>query len=337
MNVHITMNPRIESAIQAPRKVPLALEKAVENELQSLLQQGIIEPVKEYAPFQSPIVVVAKKDGSIRMCVDMREANKAVMKDCHPFPTWEQFSARLCGAKWFSKLDLKNAFYHVQLDESSRKVTTFTTHLGLFRFKRLMFGLSASPEIFQRVLEEVLRGLEGVIVFADDILVFGPNESTHERRLKAVLKRLEETDLTLNVEKCEFTKQTISFLGHVISEEGVRPDPLKMNAISLCSAPKNASELLSFLGLMSYVGSRFVKNLSELTEPLRLLTQKGIPFIWGPEQHSAFEKLKREASNIQTLGFFCSGRKTLLFADASPIALGAVLAQEDEKGRQQVT
>lgn len=151
------MKPDFKAIVQGPRKIPLAMEKIVEDQIGELLRRDIIEPVEEYSPIQSPIVLVKKKDSGHRMCIDMRAVNKQVLKDFHPFPTWEQLTAKLNGATIFTKLDLKNAFYHVRLDEKSRYVTTFTTHVGLFRFKRLMFGLSASSEIFQRVMEQLFR------------------------------------------------------------------------------------------------------------------------------------------------------------------------------------
>ena len=148
------------------------MEQVAEDEIKKLIQQDIIEPVKEYAEFQSSVVIVPKRDGTSRFGVDMREVNKRIGKDSHPFLTWERLAAKLDGSKWYSKLDLKQAFYHVKLDEASKTVTTFSTHIGLFRFKRLVFGMSATSEIFQRIFEELMRDIPGLVIYIDDILTF---------------------------------------------------------------------------------------------------------------------------------------------------------------------
>lgn len=252
--MHISVKSDARPCVQQLRKIPLAYEAFVEEEIKRLLELDIIEPVEQYSKFQSPLVVVPKKNGKLRMCVDMRQVNKVVLKDSHPFPSFEQISAKLSGAKYFSKIDLKDAFYHVMLDRESREITTFITHLGPFRFKRLVMGCSAAPEIFQRIMENMLRDIGGHIVMADDILTFGVDQESEGKITEAILKRLKENRLELNVEKCEFGRTKLSFLGHTISADGFKPDPEKLMVLDRCLPPKNAKEVKSFLGLLSYVG-----------------------------------------------------------------------------------
>lgn len=332
--VHISTKPGAKPCVQPARKLPLAYEGIVEDEIRRLLELDIIEPVGEYSKFQSPLVIVPKKNGKFRMCVDMRLVNREVLKDTHPFPSFEMISAKLAGSTHFSKIDLKDAFYHVMLDNDSREITTFTTHLGLFRFKRLVMGLCAAPEIFQRIMENMLRDLSGHIVLADDILTHGPDKMSESMRSDAVLRRLKENNLELNTEKCEFSKTELSFLGHVISAKGLRPAPDKITAIHTCLPPKSASELRSFLGLVSYVGSRSIQDLARITEPLRELTHKNSVFYWEKKHQDAFERLKEETSRLPTLGYFSVNMRTRLYADAGPGALGAVLVQEDDMGQK---
>lgn len=309
----------------------MAFESLVEDKLNDLLQEGIIERVEGYSPWRSPLVPVGKKDGGVRICVDFRALNKEILKETHPLPTIEILGAKLNGARYFSKLDIKDAFYQVEIHETSRFLTTFATHMGLFRFRRLVMGLSSSAEIFQRIMESVLTGLEGVFVYIDDILVYGRDKQEHDFRLSLVLQRLSEYGIKLNLAKCTWAQTEIEFLGHQISANGIAPDNRKVQALLDCVTPKSREELSSFLGLVSYVGARFVPHLAELCELLRELCRKDVVYSWKQAHEDAFEKLKREMSKLSENSFFALNRKTLLFTDASPIGLGAVLIQVDEK------
>lgn len=273
VRAHISVKVGAGPVCQGLRRIPIALEAKVEKRLQELLELGIIEKVDGYSPYQSNIVPVPspvlKKDGSLWLCVDARAVNRVILKESHPYPNWEYISSKFHGAAFFSKLDIKDAFYQVLLDE------ILVTHVGVFRCTRLMFGLSSAPEIFQRIIQTILAGLKGVIVYIDDIIVVSTSSTEHDQRLKEVLQRLSKSDILLNVAKCEFKRTKLSFLGHEVSREGVSPDQQKIKSLVDCNPPINASELKSFLGLVSYVGSRYIPDLAVLTEPLRQLTVKG--------------------------------------------------------------
>lgn len=291
----------------------------MEKELRRLERQEIIEKVNSFAPWQSSIVPVPKKDGSVRLCNDMRPVNKAVKKDSHPVPTIEQMTARMHDARFFSTLDIKQAFLQVKISQASKYLTAFRTHLGVYQYRRLVFGLSSAAEIFQRTIESVLEGLEGVIVFIDDILVFGRTPEEHGERLRAVLKRLEEFNIRLNAEKCDLAKECVEFVGLIISAKGVKPKTEKVDQIMQWRCPKDKSEVRSLLGLIHYVGARHIKDLSTLTEPLRRLIQDDVKFAWSIDQQSAFDKIREELVNLEEIQFYSKSDRTLVYADASPV------------------
>lgn len=206
------MDPTVPPVGQPPRKIPVALEETVDEKLRDLLHGDIIERSESFSPWQSPLVIVYKKSGDIRLCVDLRKVNRAILRQPQPFPTFEEVSVRFYGACLFSRLDIEQAFHQVELDPDCRDVTTFNTSRGTFRFKRLTFGLTHAPELFQRIMEFVLRDLQGVVVYIDDIIVFGKDEEEHDNNLNAVLERLDEFNVRINTAKCEFRKTSIDFL-----------------------------------------------------------------------------------------------------------------------------
>lgn len=198
-----------------------------------------------------------------------------------------------------------------------------------------MFGISCAPEIFQKTMESILAGLEGVIIYLDDIVIYGSSKAEHDRRLQAVLKRLDEYGVLLNHQKCIYGVKELEFLGHILSEKGVCPTEGRVDAIKNFREPKTVAELRSFLGLITYVG-RFIPHLVAKTEPLRLLLRTGSVFTWKDAQSKAFESIKQAVSDISYLGFFDREDKTKLIVDASPEGLGAVLLQENKEGQNRV-
>ncbi|XP_055604269.1 uncharacterized protein K02A2.6-like [Uranotaenia lowii] len=326
VQIEIPIDKSVAPVCQHPRRPPIALLSKIEEKLTSLLVSDIIEPVEGGCQWVSPLVTVVKDNGDLRLCVDMRRANQAILRERHIMPTVEDFLPRFTSAKYFSRLDIKEAFHQVELKEESRYITTFITHMGLFRYKRLMYGIVVAPEIFQRILEQVLSRCKNTVNFIDDILVFGSTEEEHDAELKVVLSILKDREILLNQEKCLFKVNSLEFLGHTISSEGIRPSNRKVEALQRFRPPITAEEVRSFLGLVTYVG-RFLPNLATITAPLRELTRSGIKFVWGTKQEESFMKIKNMISNVQQLYFFDNTFRTRLIADASPVALGAVLIQ----------
>ncbi|XP_062541036.1 uncharacterized protein K02A2.6-like [Armigeres subalbatus] len=330
--VDIPIKSDAAPVVQPYRRIPVALEKLVDNKLDELLEQGVIEPVNEPAKWISPVVVVPKgDDGDVRICVDMRRANEAVERENHPLPTFEDFLPHLAKAKVFSRLDVKNAFHQVEISKRSREITTFITRKGLFRYTRLMFGINCAPELFQKTMEQILSGCDGCLNYIDDVIVHGCDQKEHDMRLEKVLKRLKEWNVILNESKCIYGVTEMKVLGHVLSADGIKPDTDKLESIRRFREPKSAEEVRSFLGLVNYL-SKFIPNLATLTYPLRRLTVQKQSFVWGSEEQVAFEKLKAHMVRPTTLGHFDASDRTQLVADASPVGLGAVLMQINEEG-----
>ena len=187
------------------------------------------------------MVAVPKRNGSIRICVDLRPLNENVLREVHPLPKIDDLLAQLSGATIFSKLDANSGFWQIPLEKESRPLTTFITPMGRYCFNKLPFGITSAPEHFQKQMSKVLAGLEGALCFIDDILVYAKTHEEHDIRLEAVLKRIQKSSLTLNPEKCEFCKSSLTFLGHVVDKHGVHPDTQKTDAISNMEPPKNVT------------------------------------------------------------------------------------------------
>ena len=222
MEIHI--DPGVKPVAQPPRRIPFQIRSKVDDKIRELEHLDIIERVDGPTPWVSPLVAVPKPNGEVRVCVDMRQANQAILRERHPIPTVEETLQELHGAAAFSKLDLKWGYHQIELDPDSRGITTFTTHQGLWRYKRLMSGISSAPEAYQSIIQQSLHGCPGVRNISDDIIVYGKNQAEHDQNLEAVLQRIKDKGLTLNKQKCLFGVSEITFFGFKISAAGVSPD-----------------------------------------------------------------------------------------------------------------
>uniref|UniRef100_A0AAQ4Q6X4 Gypsy retrotransposon integrase-like protein 1 n=1 Tax=Gasterosteus aculeatus aculeatus TaxID=481459 RepID=A0AAQ4Q6X4_GASAC len=331
--VKLHINPDIKPSCQPHRRVPFHIRQKVEDELLKLEADDIIEEVNGPTPWVSPIVAPPKpKDpDKVRLCVDMRQANTAIERERHITPTMDDVIHELNGATVFSKLDLRAGYHQLELHPDSRYITTFTTHIGLRRYKRLSFGISSAAEVFQNAICQTLQGLSGVKNLSDDIIVYGASQTDHDNNLRALFQRLRESGLTLNREKCEFNKSRLEFFGFIFSAGGVSADPKKVIAVQQAADPQNPGEIRSLLGMANYC-SRFIKDFSSISEPLRKLTRQDTPWVWGPEQKVALQTLKDSLTSDTTMSYFYPGRETELIVDASPVGLGAILCQKDVQG-----
>ena len=326
LKLHI--DESVKPVAQQVRRIPFGLREKVDAKLDELLELDIIEEVPEGpSGWISPLVVVPKSGGDVRVCVDMRRANEAIVRERHPIPTVEELLHDLNGSTVFSKIDLKWGFHQILLSEESRHITTFVTHRGLYRYKRLMFGVTSAPEKYQQIIRDVLRGCAGFANIADDLIVHGCDVEEHDKRLFAVLDRLSEVGLTVNGDKCEFRLSRLTFFGHELTSDGINPSEEKIAAIRDARSPKDASEVRSFMGLVQY-SAKFMPDVASVAKPIQELTRKGIVFHWGKEQQTAFEELKRLITQTETLAYFKVGCRTRIIADASPVGLGAVLTQQ---------
>ncbi|BES87348.1 Hypothetical protein NTJ_00154 [Nesidiocoris tenuis] len=319
----------IPYAITAPRRIPLALIEAVKNELARMEANNIITKVTTGTEWCAPIVVVGKKDGSIRLCVDYTELNKFVVRERLVLPSTEDSLAKIKNAKVFTKLDARMSFWQVPLAEDSKLTTTFVTPFGRFCFNRLPFGITSAPEHFQRRLFQILDGIDGVVNLMDDVLIFGPSKEEHDKTLRLVLERFQKFNVTLNKQKCSFRTDQTTFLGHVISADGISPDPKKINAVMNLPQPQNPSEVRRLLGMYNYL-TCFVKNAADLAKPIRDLLQSKNEFSWSSVHSNALEKMKLAMSSAPVLRQFDPNAIVGVSADSSSFALGAVLEQREE-------
>lgn len=335
IKIKLTIDPHVKPVRQPVRRVPISVEKQVEKKLEEALLSDIIEKVTEPSAWISPIVIIFKPNDDIRICVDMRRANEAIIRENYPLPTFESFMTKLRDAKYFSRLDLTNAYHQLELDEESRPITTFISHKGMFRYKRLMFGVNSAPEIFQRVFEEMLSSCRNCLNYLDDVIIYGSTEFEHDICLKKVLDVFSTNNVLLNEAKCVKKVQELYFLGHKLSSKGIEADQLKIQTVLDFRPPRTKEETRSFLGLVTYLG-KFIPDLGTTTEPLRQLTRENQSFDWSKAQQESFEKLKDLLASLPTLSYFDPKLRTRLVADASPVALGAVLLQFNKKEEPQV-
>ena len=327
LTLHI--DPSVKPVAQPLRRPAFSLRDKIEKKLKELLHEDIIEEVNGPTPWVNPVVVVPKPNGEIRLCVDMRCANAAIIRERHPIPTVDEVLQEMEGGSVFSKLDLKWGYHQIELSEESRGITTFVTHKGLYRYKRLMFGITSAPEKYQQVMQQVLSGCEGAQNISDDIIVYGTSREEHDHRLEKVLMCIKNKGLTLNREKSKFYMSQLTFMGLVLTPKGIGPTEERVKAVLEAREPENASEVKSFLGMVNF-SAKFIPDLATVSEPLRRLTKKGVQFVFGPEQKSAFQELQQRLAKAETLAYFKKDAKTKIVTDASPVGLGAVLIQEQD-------
>ena len=325
----ISVNPNVKPVSQKLRRIPFGQIESVDREIDKMLNDSVIEDATQPSPWVSNLVVVPKSSGGVRVCCDLRELNKVVVRERHVLPKVEDTLQNLRGSKYFAKIDLKSGFFQLDLAEESRYLTIFITHRGCFRFKRTPFGLNDVSEQFQKVMEQILFGLQGVEISVDDVIIHAKSLEELIVRIRAVFARCREYNLRLNPDKCMLGLTEMPVLGHVISAEGIKPDPSKTEA--MCQAPllTNVLEIRSFLGTCGYL-AKFIPNYAETVEPLRRLTRKGVKWQWGNEQNNAIETLKKALSSEPVLACFKLENPTFVVADASPVGLGAVLLQKQD-------
>ena len=261
VQVKLHIDHSVPPVAQKHNRVPFHKQAKVAKEIAKLEAEDIIERVSGPTEWVSRIVTPPKpkKPDEIRLCVDMRAANKASLRTRHVTPTVDELITNFSGATVFSKLDLRSGYHQLVLHPSSRYITTFSTHLGLYRYKRLSFGINAAAEVFQHEIQSVIDGVAGAVNISDDIAVFGVDQATHDRALEETLTRLHDAGLTVNVVKCEFRRSRIEFFGLVFSKDGISPDPKKVADLHAATEPKNPSEVRSFLGMAQF-SARFIRD-----------------------------------------------------------------------------
>ena len=308
------------------RRSPLGFEQEEDKHLESMLRNKVIRPSQ--SPWSAAPVLIRKKDGSVRWCLDYRRLNDVTRKDLYPLPLIEECLDTLAGSAYFSTLDMASGYWQIDIEEADKPKTAFVTKRGLFEMNKMAFGLCNAPATFQRVVNQVLGGLlwKSVLAYLDDIIVLGKDFQDHLRTLQQVLLRLREANLKLKPRKCHLLRQQVQFLGRVVSREGVAMDPSKIEKITGWPTPRNSSDLLSFLGLVNY-HREHVAHFSAISAPLYSLLKKGVPFQWSAEQEQAFRKLKEALSSAPVLAYPQQEGVFILDTDASNLCIGAELSQ----------
>lgn len=331
--VDLDIDESISPSRQYYYRIPEAFEKRVSDKLDEMLATDIIEEVKDEEPrWLSGLSIVIKDSEKFRLVLNMRRVNQAIRRPYVIIPTIEDIRNSVRGSKYFSKFDLTSAFFHLVLNERSRNMTCFMTRRGTFRYKRLAFGLVSAPEIFQRFMNKVLEGIKGATAYLDDILIHAPTLEELDLITSMVRERMIAYKLSINEEKSEQSKTELTFLGHRLNKDGINIDEMKLESINSFRAPSNKQELRSFLGLAGFI-AQYIVGYSALTEPLWKVLRGPNQFRWEEEQENAFNALKAKiASCTLTLGAFNPQAPVILYTDASPCALSAVLTQPRHNG-----
>ena len=318
---------------QRMRRTPMVFAQEEESHLKTMLEAGIIEPsISEWA---SPPVLIRKRDGKVRWCIDYRKLNAVTKKDVYPLPLIEECIDTLSGNEWYSKLDANSAYYQIKVKDSDKDKTAFITKYGLFQFTRMSFGLCNAPSTYARVMNLVLRGLTWniVLAFLDDILVMGKSFDDHLSNLRTVFERFRQHGLKLKPRKCELFQTEVEFLGRKIDKTGMAIGDEYVKTVKDWPTPRTTKEVERFLGFANYHRT-FIKGYAQIDTPLHHLTGKK-PYVWGPEQQSAFDTLKTALTCTPVLALPNSKDLFILDTDASDFAIGAELIQVQE-GQERV-
>ena len=324
---------------QRYRRIPPSEYEAVKEPINQLLSTQVIR--ESSSPYASPIVLVRKKDGSLRMCVDYRQLNSKTRKDAFPLPRIDESLDALSGACWFSTLDLASGYNQVPVTEADRPKTAFCTPFGLFEWNRMPFGLCNAPSTFQRLMQRIFgdQQCQSLLLYLDDIVVFSSSVEQHLERLRVVLGRLQAEGLKAKLSKCAFFQKEVHYLGHVISGQGVSTDQGKIEVVANWPVPTTVSELRSFLGFASYY-RRFVEGFAKLAAPLHKTvaefgrtqasraSERGVIKCWTDECQQSFQALKTKLTTAPVLAYADFSLPFILEVDASYGGLGAVLSQE---------
>src|SRR4051812_34293964 len=305
------------------------------EELDHLLKNGSVEP--SVSPFGAPVIFVKKKDGTLRMCIDYRALNNITIKNRFPIPLIDDLTDCLFRAKVFTKIDLRWGYNQVRIHHANIKKTAFRTCYGHYQYKVMPFGLTNAPAMFQALVQDVLRPLldKSVIIYIDDILIFSKTDAEHREHIRQVLALLRQHKLYGKISKCEFFKPSVSYLGHIISNQGIATDPEKIEAIQAWPVPKSLKELQSFLGICNYY-RRFVPHYSSSAAPLTQLTHKDTPYTWTTQTQAAFDTLRTALTHTPILCIPDPALPFVITTDASGFAVGAVLQQDQGHGFQPV-
>jgi len=324
---HIAIKPDAQAIIQPPHKIPYALQPKLKTYMQTLTENGIIADVDEPTDWVHNIVVIEKKNKQLRICLDPKPLNAVILREHYLIPTPADVQAKLSNNTLFTVIDMKDAYWHVKLTDESSFLTTFHTPWGRKRFLRMPFGLSSASEIMQKRNEDTFGDIKGVHVIADDLIIAAENEQDHDCILSNVLQRAQAKGVKFNADKIQFKVSTVTYMGNLVSADGLKPDDRKVAAIVDMPPPQDVASLQRLLGMSRYL-SQYVPNESTITAPLRELLKKNVEWSWNERHTAAFEQLKNALTRAPTLTFYDVTKPVTIQCDASQAGLGACLLQQ---------
>lgn len=325
----LVLKPDAMPVAKPPRRVPLALQERLKKALDELVKQEILVEQANGAEWVSNLVVVEKSNGSLRLCMDPKYLNQALADDPYPIPTIQQLRANLAGKKFFSVLDLKDGFYQMKLDESSSQLCCMSTPFGIYRFKRMPNGIKVAPAAFQRRNEKIFGGINNSTVFFDDILVVGSTEKEHDEAFEKVLEAGRTNGIRFNPTKIQYKQRSVRYLGFELSEDGVKIDEDRFQALMKLRSPQNKDELRKSMGFINYVRD-FIPNLADTAACLNELTHKNVSFVWLPMHERASKSIKNKIREAATLVNFDETKPLVIQTDASKKGLGCALLQDNQ-------
>jgi len=326
---HIEMDETVCPVVDPREKssVPEKLKPLLKEKLDKMEEDGIIRKQPNATRWVSSVLVTPKKNGDLRICLNPKPLNRAVKRPHHYPPTLDEILPKLAGCKYFSSLDQSSGYWNVQVDEESQELLTFNTPFGRYSFKRLPFGLNSSQDVFQRAVDETFGSIPNVYCIADDILIAAKTRQEHDTAVNRILQKCRESGFRLNPDKAKILAVELPFFGHILTPEGLKPDPRKLDGIKCLQEPKSKQELQSILGCFTYLG-RYIKNLSAKTQELRNLVKQSADFEWTEHHTKILKQLKECITADQELAYFDPKKQIIIECDASMKGLGACLIQE---------
>ena len=334
--VHLEVDPTVTPVVSPARRVPVSMKPKLQQELKRLSSLGVIKSVDQPTEWGSQMAISMNKSGDVRVYIDPHPLNKALKREHYPLPVMEDLLPELSRAKCFSKVDLRSGYWHILLDEPSSLLTTFQTPFGRYRWCRLPFGTNVSSEIFQKRLHQALDGLEGVLCVADDIIVYGVGDTmsvaqiSHDKRLNDLLQRCREMQIKLNKDKSEFRCSEVQFIGHLLTNQGLKPDPAKIEAVRKMPKPEDPEAVRRINGFVNYL-AKLLPGLSDVMEPLRQLTHTDVEWQWTETHNKAFDKIKQLATQAPILTYYDPQKPLTIQCDASQSGLGSCLLQDEKQ------
>ena len=333
--VHLEVDPTIQPVITPARKVPFALRPLLKDDLDRMTAKEIIVPVTEPTEWVSALAIATKKSGELRVCVDPRPLNKALRREHYKLPTLDDVLPELSKARIITTVDLRQGYWHVRLDEDSSRRTTFATPHGRYRWLRLPFGTNVSAEIFAKRLHDCLYDLPGLVCVADDIMVFGTGETDseatadHDVKLARLLQRCRDVGIRLNAGKLKLRQHSVTFLGYIVSKDGLKADPTKIEAVQDMPRPTDVAGVQRLNCFVNYL-AKFLPGLSDVMAPIRQLTRKDVPWTCSSAQENALARMKQLVSDAPVLRYYDPERELTIQCDASQTGLGAALLQNGQ-------